>query len=210
VLEDVLSSQTKAAFQPYKREFPRALVSAGTKFVGSTRQSTPDRIAEILSLYRLPLKDDNGFVPFCAAGIGFCSAMAYADLLGIGYKDGARLRTFQPLLADIEHWYYYPTVSCHDMRLVEMGKRRWVDSGVQKKTIPRTGWIVLYAWNHPEQANHCGIILSSNAQTLHTLEFNTSGKVNGNQINGGAVVVRDRPYNAKVMGFIATDRAPQF
>jgi hypothetical protein len=207
ILDNVLSKHTRAAFEPYKPEFPLALVAAAKRFSGSTRESTPDRIAEILSLYRLPLKDDKGFVPFCAAGIGFSAALAYGDLIGREYA-AERVRTLQPLLADIEHWYYYPTVSCNDMRFVEMGKRRWISPG-PNKTVPRRGWIVLYAWNSPQEANHCGIVVDANVHELHTIEFNTSGKINGNQVNGGAVVLRDRPYDAKVMGFIATDRSAQ-
>jgi hypothetical protein len=209
VLDDVLSKHTKAAFEPYRREFPKALVSAAKTFIGATRQGTPDRITEILSLYRLPLKDDHGFVPFCAAGIGFSAALAYRDLLG-RKDESERVQSLQPLLPDIEHWYYYPTVSCNDMRLVEMGKRRWVSPGERIKTVPRSGWIVLYAWNRPQQADHCGIIVDANSHAVHTLEFNTSGRVNGSQVNGGAVVLRDRQYDEKIMGFIATDRSPQF
>lgn len=209
VLEDVLSKQTKAAFEPYKQGFPRALIFSAKKFLGSTRGSTPDRITEILSLYRLPFKTDKGFVPFCAAGIGFSAAIAYADLLGVKYGSD-RVGKLQPLLADIEHWYYYPTVSCNDMRLVEMGKRRWVSSAPPNKTVPKSGWIVLYAWKQPEEANHCGIVVNADIHTLHTLEFNTSGSVNGSQVNGGAVVLRERPFDKTVIGFIATDREPQW
>jgi hypothetical protein len=112
------------------------------------------------------------------------------------------------LLSDIEHWYYYPTVSCRDMRLVEMGKRRWVEG--RDRAVPRPGWIALFAWDNREKPDHCGIVISATANRLQTLEFNTSGTIGGSQINGGAVLQKERPYDAKVMGFVATDRLPQF
>ena len=180
------------------------------QMVGSTRQGTPSRIAEMLALYQLPMKDRSGFVPFCAAGVGFSAALAYANLTGKTH--GAdRLRTLRSLLADIEHWYsLLPTVSgMGDMRLVEMGKRRWVDARPDKP-VPHRGWIVLFAWSNPDKPDHCGIVMDASSHQLHTLEFNTSGTVNGSQINGGAVLKKHRAFDQKVMGFIATDRAPQF
>jgi hypothetical protein len=208
VLDDVLSPHSKAEYQPYKRDFPEALVEKAATLVGSSRQGTPKRIGELLSMYRLPLKYSSGFVPFCAAGVGYSAALAYADLIGRP-EAKTRVTALQQLLADIEHWYYYPTVSCRDMRLVEMGKRRWVDAH-PARPAPRRGWVVLYAWNNPEKADHCGIVAGGSSGYLQTIEFNTSGTVNGSQINGGAVVMKRRPYDRKVMGFIATDRVPQF
>jgi hypothetical protein len=198
------AAYSKATFEARKPAFGAALIKTAQTFIGSTRTTTPDRVTDFLALYDLPLKNESGYVPFCAAGVAYCAAMAYSDLLGKSYKANP-LRTFKEILPDIDHWYYYPSPSCNDMYLVAAGKRRWVQSSGLKKVIPKPGWIVLFAWDKPGSANHCGIITGGDAKTLRTIEFNTSGTVNGNQINGGAVVARERPNNSQIMGFIRVE-----
>jgi len=197
------AANAKATFEVRKPAFGAALIKTAQQFIGSTRTTAPDRVTEFLALYDLPLKDDTGYVPFCAAGLAYCAAMAYAELLGKSYRANP-LRTFKDILPDIDHWYYYPSPSCVDMYMVAAGKRRWVPVSA-KKIIPKPGWIILFAWDRPGSANHCGIITGGDVNRLRTIEFNTSGSVNGSQVNGGAVVERDRAYNKQVMGFIRVE-----
>jgi len=198
------AANAKATFEVRKPAFGAALIKTAQQFIGSSRITTPDKVTDFLALYDLPLKDDSGYVPFCAAGVAYCAAMAYSELLGKSYRANP-LRTFKDILPDIDHWYYYPSPSCVDMHLVAAGKRRWVQSTGGKKMIPKPGWIILFAWDKPGSANHCGIITGGDANRLRTIEFNTSGSVNGSQVNGGAVVERDRAYNNQVMGFIRVE-----
>jgi hypothetical protein len=91
------------------------------------------------------------------------------------------------------------------MRNVETGKRRWVDAR-PGHPVPKPGWIVLFGWDTPSRADHCGIVIKGAPREIETLEFNTAGTINGNQISGGAVLKKTRPYDGKIIGFIATDQ----
>src|SRR4051812_36263207 len=47
----------KAVFEPRKPGFGDALIKTAQQFLGFSRTTTPDRIAELLALYDLPLKN---------------------------------------------------------------------------------------------------------------------------------------------------------
>src|SRR5439155_23616657 len=99
------------------------------------RENAPNQIANFLALYDLPLRDNTGYVPFCAAGAAYSAAMAYADLLGKEYRNRP-LRVFKEILPDLEHWYYYPSPSCNDMYLVARGKHRWIGTTNKNRAMP--------------------------------------------------------------------------
>ncbi len=110
-------------------------------------------------------------------------------------------------MPDLEHYYFYPSVSCVDMYHIAAGKRRWVDVRAGANVLPKPGWIVLFDWNKQGTPDHCGIVQAATKQNLATIEFNTTvGK--GSQRNGGTVAEKIRNYEF-VIGFIITDAKPQ-
>jgi hypothetical protein len=195
----------RATFERYDAALPRAMLAAASGFIGASRTRTPERIAPLLALFGLPLRDrTGGNIAFCAAGVSYCALSAYADAVQRGVAASARLEAFRRLAGDVEHYYFYPTVSCGDLALIAKGKRRWRASTV----VPRPGWIVLFDWTHRGTPDHCGIVQAASATSLFTVEFNTSAGA-GDQRNGGVVAERDRtPHRGLVAGYIATDVAP--
>jgi hypothetical protein len=196
----------KASFEKWDAHLPTAMITTARDFLGFSRASNPDQITEFLALFGLPFRDKNGYLAFCAAGISFCALMAYANVVKPGYDKKRRLDQFRKLGPDLEHYYFYPTVSCVDMYHIAAGKRRWVDHKTSPTTVPSPGWIVLYDWNHRGSPDHCGIVQHATKNKLFTVEFNTVPDA-GNQRNGGTVAERTRDYDF-VSGFVVTDSRP--
>jgi hypothetical protein len=201
-------SGRRATFERWESRLPAAMLASARGLIGSSRATTPERISEFLELFGLGLKDKNGdYVAFCAAGISFCALTAYANAVKPNYTINKKLEIFRSLAAEIEHYYFYPTVSCRDMGLIAQGKRRWVERKAKPEVIPKPGWIVLFDWQRRGTPDHCGIVQNATAQSIFTVEFNTSDD-GGSQRNGGAVARKTRNYNY-VTGFVVTDERPR-
>ena len=196
----------KATFETWDPHLSTKMISTARTFLGYSRTSNADQITEFLALFGLPFRDANGYVAFCAAGLSFCALMAYANVARPGYDKTASLDLFRKLGPDLEHYYFYPTVSCVDMYHIAAGKRRWVDHKTSPTVIPSAGWIVLYDWSHRGMPDHCGIVQHATKSKLFTVEFNTVPDT-GNQRNGGTVAERTRGYEF-VHGFVVTDSRP--
>ncbi len=207
ITEVVTRLPNKALFERWTRELPEAMITVGRTFVGCSRASTPSQISEFRSLFDLPIRDNNGYVAYCAAGLCFAGVTAYANVLDKLHRASSKLEQLKKLLPDVEHYYFYPTVSCVDMYYFAKAKRRWIDYVPKRNTYPKRGWVVLYDWNARGIPDHCGIVERSTATRMDTLEFNTTATINGNQRNGGAVAERTRSYD-HVLGFVVTDIPP--
>lgn len=109
-------------------------------------------------------------------------------------------------MPDLEHYYFYPTVSCVDMYHIAAGKRRWFTRNTNSSDLPKPGWIVLYDWKKRGTPDHCGLVQQATRDNLVTVEFNTSTG-QGSQRNGGTVAQRTRTYEY-VAGFVVTDAKP--
>src|SRR5262249_50826609 len=144
--------------------------------------------------------------PFCAAGVSFCALIAYAAVLNKQYEKTKRLEALRKLAPDLEHYYFYPTVSCVDMYHIAAGKRRWVERKSKPDILPKPGWIVLYDWTTRGTPDHCGIVQQARKESMTTVEFNTT-TTNGSERNGGTVAEKTRTYD-QVSGFIVTDAPP--
>jgi hypothetical protein len=177
-----------------------------------SRTTAQPQIEEVLSLFGLSFRYSSGvLVPFCAAGVAFCAAQAYADLLKIDTSGPGRVQTFQTLLPDLDHHYYYASASCIDIYFAERAKHRWLEAQKPKwaarawrEPTPRRGWLIIYDFKKTgdvEIADHCGLVESYDAatRTIHTIEFNTSDT---NNQDGGAVARKSRPYDASVKAFV--------
>jgi hypothetical protein len=167
--------------------------------VGISRDDNPDGVKEFLSLFDLPYRYDSGtLVPFCAAGIAFAAALAYADFLKNSVNQFNRVSVAKQTLDDLDHWYFYPSASVWSMYFVSAGKGSW-RSGSLKTVNPQPGWIVIYDFG--KGADHCGIVETVDADALNTIEFNTTIK-HGSETNGGVVTTKQRKYNSTIKGFI--------
>jgi hypothetical protein len=199
----------KATFEEWDANLPLSMITNARSFIGSSRKTSPGEIGKFLGLFDLPLSTANGYVPFCAAGLSYCALMTYASRLshsgavGTGSISRDRLRKLMP---DLEHYYFYPTVSCVDMYHIAAGKRKWVAYDAKSPHLPKQGWIVLYDWNKRGLPDHCGIVQQATKEALVTIEFNTSTG-EGSQRDGGAVAQKTRTYEF-VTGFVITDARP--
>ena len=199
-IADLSSSSTRAKFYPRDHSFPRRLLEYAGRQVGTNRLANREQIAAYLDLFDLPFASGGQPVPFCATGIAFVAAQAYATF----WNPRANLTSISTLresLPELDHYHFFPTPSVLDMYYVARGRRRWRDARHEsRKFIPKPGYLVIYSFGR--EADHCGVVVSADANTLQTIEFNTSSV---DQANGGAVAVRTRNYNDSVKGFIVTD-----
>jgi hypothetical protein len=207
-LKRLVSSSAKASFEKWDKGLPLRMISSARSFLGASRETTPGQITEFLALFRLPFKDNNGYVPFCAAGLSFCALMAYTKSLRPDFDITKRMSYLREYMPDFEHYYFYPTVSCVSMYHIAAGKNRWIERKAQPAIVPKPGWLVLYDWENTGIPNHCGIVSHATRDKLSTIEFNTSGTSGGSQRNGGTVSEKERGFNY-VKGYIVTDSLPR-
>jgi hypothetical protein len=208
-IRKIATSLGKATFEEWDANLPLSMITTARSFIGSSRKTSPEEIAQFLGLFDLPLSTANGYVPFCAAGLSYCALKTYASRLShsgsvsAGAISRDRLRKLMP---DLEHYYFYPTVSCVDMYHIAAGKRKWVAYDAKSPHLPKQGWIVLYDWNKRGIPDHCGLVQQATKEALVTIEFNTSTG-EGSQRNGGTVAQKTRTYDS-VTGFVITDAKP--
>ena len=195
----------RAFFEKWVPDLPQKLVSKALEFEGINRQNSPARIAQFLNLFGIAMRNPAGkFEAFCAAGISYCAIAAYASDVR-GAIDPKELTTnYRSLAADVDNYYFYPTVSCQDMWNIAKGRHSWVASNPKAPDPPKPGWVVLFDWDNKGRPNHCGLVMRADGNKVYTIEFNTSSSDNR---NGGAVATRERDYT-HIVGFIRTDKKP--
>ena len=205
-IKHLASPSGRATFEDWDKNLSLSMIAIARGFIGCSRMVSPGQIAKFLELFDLPLKTDRGDVPFCAAGLSYCALSTYSNSLAHS-NNGIKARDhLRKLMPDVEHYYFYPTVSCVDMYHIAAGKRRWVSHTAQAATLPKPGWIVLYDWSKRGAPDHCGLVQQATKDALVTIEFNTTTGI-GSQRNGGTVAQKTRNYEY-VMGFIITDMKP--
>lgn len=198
-VDAIIHPAARATYEKKAPNFGATLLTSASQFVGRSRSHDPDDIAEILSLFNLPYRDNSGkYVAYCAAGIAFAAALGYAEFLNKNINKFNKIQALKQILDDMDHWYYYPSPSVWSMYLVSAGKGSWKPAS-PGNTVPLPGWIVIYDFG--KGADHCGIIESATPEVLKTIEFNTTEK-HGSETNGGVVARKERKYNSLVKGFI--------
>jgi hypothetical protein len=199
----------RATFKPWDPKLPQSMLATARNFIGHSRTKTPDAITEMLRLFGLPLKDAQGkYVAYCAAGLSFAAIAAFTERVDPGFDPTKKIEVYRTLAPEIEHYYFYPTVSCIDMMFGAKAKRRWVPRDqVAADKLPQPGWVVLFDWTGRGTPNHCGIVQSATAKNVFTVEFNTSSTDAGSQRDGGTVADRTRGYD-HILGFIKTTLKP--
>jgi hypothetical protein len=198
-----LLGPTRAAYRPRADNFAALLASTALQYVGQSRNTAKPLVSQMLELFQLPFeyKPDHP-VPFCAAGLSYVVAIAYVGFWNNDktyWATHTNWDTLRGALHEIDRYHFYPSPSVWDMYYVALGKRRWLPRDSKQ---PKPGWLVIYDFGGG--ADHVGLILSATATAIHTFECNTSGKVNGNQQNGGVIAIRDRSMGT-VKGYIRTD-----
>jgi hypothetical protein len=180
------------------------LKSAGAEAdEGVSRLSDKARVTEYLNLFGLPFADPHNGQPYayCGAGLGWAACRAYCTMSPpVVFADqdspNAVFRKVVPILA---RNYFLPHPRCLDMVDDARQKNRWIAGHT---SIPEPGWLVFYNWDGGAAPMHVGVVESADADTLRTIEFNTS--VPG-QPNGGFVArkIRDNARNL-VIGYERT------
>src|SRR5262245_50670816 len=167
-VRDLIFAPQKAAFAEYKREMPLQCLQTASENIGRSRTSHRELITEFLDLFRLPFEIGGKPVPYCAAGLAFVAAETYANLLGMPTSQFDKIRKYRSILADLEHWYFYPSPSCWDIYHVAAGKRRWVDNLAKMgPVVLRAGWIVICDFGRG--ADHCSMVESADTKTVETI-----------------------------------------
>ncbi len=195
------SGAMRATFNPRNPSFSQSLLTVAQRFVGMSRANNRDQVIKFLDLFDLPFENPNGdVVPYCASGLAYAAALAYYEFWNPG-QSTQDVIAVRGALPELEHYHFYPSPSVVDMYYTARGMRRWRDaSDSANKPTPRPGWIVIYSFGH--EADHCGIVESSTANELSTIELNTTNGLAGSQRNGGMVARRQRAYSSSVKGFI--------
>lgn len=204
-VQELVWGEKKAAFQPRILQFQDDLVNAASDYLGMTRAANRADIAKMLGLFDLSFADANGKpLPFCAAGLSYVATRMYAKQSGIADYSASSLQNY---LGDIDRYHFYPSPSVADMQYVAMGKRRWLsrESAIARKIQPKPGWLVIFNWDRKGVPDHVGLLEKVSGNVLKTIEFNTAATIDGNQVNGGAIARRERPYDDRVQGFIQTE-----
>lgn len=180
-------------------DFPAQLLSVAREFDGMDRWKNPDAITKMLNLFGCPFKDSKGnYVAFCAAGLGYCSALAFARSANLP-TDNVTLRRILPT---VDFFNYYPSPGVLNMSQVARGKSRWIPA--HSDATPTPGSLVIYDWNesvNPKSVSHTGILVSIDGDRLNTFEFNTTSKEHP---TGGVIRPNTRDYNKTVKGFVIT------
>ncbi len=197
----------RARFRPRSTDFPGLLITTAKRFVGVNRSNNHDQVADFLEVFNLPFEQrmaphgELKPLAFCAAGVGYTAAIGYLSQWGEQYDDLHKMDAIRGALPELDHYHFYPSPSVADMYYVALGKGRWVARGAKS---PEPGWLVVYDWKRRQHQDHVGIIQAVEANRLHTIEFNTSTGLPGDQSNGGHVAERERPLDGTVLGFINT------
>lgn len=179
-------------------DFAGALIDLAKTFDGMDRWKNQEEITTMLDLFGCPFKYQNGaYVAFCAAGVGYCAALAFARAQKLP-TDNNSLRN---ILHAVDFYNYYPSPGTLNMSQVARGKSRWAERTVK----PEAGWLVIYDWSgssDPEKTSHTGIVVSADATSLRTFEFNTGNKAHP---SGGTIGYKSRNIDGTVKGYVKTN-----
>jgi hypothetical protein len=138
------------------------------------------------------------WVPYCAAGLSFAAAKAFCDLSGIKYNQNNAIRVFRSVLLRIKDRFFRPTARCWELKETAINQNRFLVNNAANRKLVKPGYIVLFNFDSDVLPDHVGIVESIDADSVRTVEFNTSST---DDINGGAVSRRDRAFKT-IQGFV--------
>jgi len=178
-------------------KFSTHLLATAISYIGVSRDTNLPQVAKFLSLFNLPTKEEDKWVPFCASGISYAACKTYCDLNSVAYTEDNSVSIFKSVKDKIKSKYFLPSPSCGYIMNAAKDKKNWMDTPDDKTKI-KAGDLILYSWSGSSWPDHIGIVEFAENNVVHTVEFNTSGKDNR---NGGCVSRRIRNYDC-VLGFV--------
>jgi hypothetical protein len=196
--------------RPAARLFAEQLLKTAKAEIGVSRATNRARVSAYLELFGLKFAYSNGtVVPFCAAGVGWAICKSYCDLQPqagdafepIAYTDSTLGSALKSVFFNVNSTYCALSAGCDLIVNAAHATHRWNAPSV----VPKPGWLILYNWNGGKSPEHVGIVEQATANSLTTIEFNTTAVGAGSQGNGGAVARRDRQAARHlVVGYVAT------
>jgi len=198
----------KASYIPMVKNFDASIISVASEFVGKNRRDNRDVISTMLSSFDLPFEKDGKPYAFCAAGLAWVAALAYARTqaqIGTGTTVTAVIQYY----GEINHYHFYPSPSVIDMVNVAKGQRRWIDKkDVKSPSEVKKGWLIVFQFS--PGAYHVGLIEGISSNQFSTIEFNTSGNSGADNRDGGSIAKKKRNFDNYVHGFISTNKILRF
>lgn len=180
------------------KEFALALLETCKEYLGVSRADNIDQVSRFLKLFNLPTRMQGKWVPYCAAGLSFAAAKAFCDLSGIKYNQNTAIRVFRSVLLRIKDRFFRPTARCWELKETAINQNRFLVNNAANRKLVKPGYIVLFNFDSDVLPDHVGIVESIDADSVRTVEFNTSST---DDINGGAVSRRDRAFKT-IQGFV--------
>ncbi len=180
------------------KEFALALLETCKEYLGISRADNIDQVSRFLKLFNLPTRMQGKWVPYCAAGLSFAAAKAFCNLSGIKYNQDNAIRVFRSVLLRIKDRFFRPTARCWELKETAINQDRFLVNNAANRKLVKPGYIVLFNFDSDVLPDHVGIVESIDADSVRTVEFNTSST---DDTNGGAVSRRDRTFKT-IQGFV--------
>jgi hypothetical protein len=180
------------------KEFALALLETCKEYLGVSRADNIDQVSRFLKLFNLPTRMQGKWVPYCAAGLSFAAAKAFCNLSGIKYNQDNAIRVFRSVLLRIKDRFFRPTARCWELKETAINQDRFLVNNAANRKLVKPGYIVLFNFDSDVLPDHVGIVESIDADSVRTVEFNTSST---DDTNGGAVSRRDRAFKT-IQGFV--------
>jgi len=180
------------------KEFALALLETCKEYLGVSRADNIDQVSRFLKLFNLPTRMQGKWVPYCAAGLSFAAAKTFCNLSGIKYNQDNAIRVFRSVLLRIKDRFFRPTARCWELKETAINQDRFLVNNAANRKLVKPGYIVLFNFDSDVLPDHVGIVESIDADSVRTVEFNTSST---DDINGGAVSRRDRAFKT-IQGFV--------
>lgn len=198
LVEDSIAEEFSQLSSFDNKEFALALLETCKEYLGVSRADNIDQVARFLKLFNLPTRMDGKWVPYCAAGLSFAAAKTFCNLSGIKYNQDNAIRVFRSVLLRIKDKFFRPTARCWELKETAINQDRFLVNNAANRKLVKPGYIVLFNFDSDVLPDHVGIVESIDADSVKTVEFNTSSS---DDTNGGAVSRRDRSFKT-IQGFV--------
>jgi hypothetical protein len=164
------------------------------------RDKNSEQVLEYLGLFGFT--DVN--TAYCACGVSYAASRAFCDLNPtVAYTPErfgnypARLKVFKQRMQEVRRYYFMPSPLVRVIKADAQARGTWVP----RTDKPEPGWLIIFSWNG-RTPNHIGIIEGGDSDFVHTVEYNTSVVVAGDQRNGGVVARKKRDRDDKILGYV--------
>ena len=198
-LRTLASQQAKAGKDPEAFALEMLKIAESHAARGVTRRSEPKQVARYLNLFDLDEDGDLCYgkggkevIPFCACGVSYAASLAHGRL-----NDSSPLDAVKRASEEVSQSYFLCDSAVAAIRADAEQRKTWRDAAQRPK--PKAGWLIVFRFTG---GNHIGLVKEFHGDSLTTVEFNTKGS-SGDQRNGGCVLVKPRPIDKTVKGYVA-------